>query len=169
MEPMTKKDLATLAGYTYRRLHEIDLELPEERKLFVQADGGKYDAPVFVQRWVAYNVSLCQKEVESLDEIKAKHEAVKKEKTELEVAKMRGQLVDVQEIKRLWGDVVNTLKQNLLHIPARLAPRVRMMDNTQEIAAITDEEIRTVLVNVSNTPLPGYIATDEEGEDESNS
>ena len=44
-----------------------------------------------------------------------------------------------------------------------------MMDNTQEIAAITDEEIRAVLVNVSNTPLPGYIATDEEGEDESNS
>lgn len=50
----TKKELAQIAGYTYRRLYDIDLSLPQEKKLFVKGDGGKYDLAVFVQRWVNY-------------------------------------------------------------------------------------------------------------------
>lgn len=53
----TKKELAQIAGYTYRRLYDIDLSLPQEKKLFVKGDGGKYDLAVFVQRWVNYNVA----------------------------------------------------------------------------------------------------------------
>ncbi|MBR6224322.1 MAG: hypothetical protein IKR02_01210, partial [Firmicutes bacterium] len=53
---MTKKELATIAGYTYRRLYDIDRDQPPDRKLFVESEGGKYDLAVFVQRWVEYNV-----------------------------------------------------------------------------------------------------------------
>ena len=31
---MTKKELATIAGYTYRRIYDIDRDLPPEKKLF---------------------------------------------------------------------------------------------------------------------------------------
>ena len=37
---MTKKELATIAGYTYRRLYDIDRDLPEGKKLFVAGEGG---------------------------------------------------------------------------------------------------------------------------------
>ena len=92
---LTKKELATVAGYTYRRLHDIDMGLPEDGKLFVKGEGGKYDLALFVQRWVRYNVDNETGDDQTLDEVKARHEIVKTRKTELEVARLVGKLVDV--------------------------------------------------------------------------
>lgn len=163
---MTKKELATVAGYTYRRLYDIDRDLPAGKKLFVESEGGKYDLAVFVQHWVEYNVERETADVEDLDTVKARHEVVKTEKTELEVARMRGQLIDVQDVRRLWGDIANTVMQNLIHLPSKLAPMLRMEDNTERIAAVIDEGIRDVLNALGETPLPDYAAEDA-AEDES--
>ena len=105
-----------------------------------------------------------------LDEVKAKHEVVKTQKTELEVARMRGQLIDVQDVRRLWGDIANTVTQNMLHLPSKLAPMLQMLDNVEVISSIIDEEIRKTLTGISDTPLPDYAADgnaeESEGEDE---
>ena len=93
---MTKKDLASLTGYTYRRIYDIDRDLPPDKKLFVAGDGGKYDAAIFVQRWVDFKVNRETEDIEDLDVVKARHEAVKIEKTELEVARMRGALIKTE-------------------------------------------------------------------------
>lgn len=167
---LTKKELANLAGYTYRRLYDIDRDLPQEKKLFVAGEGGKYDVAMFIQRWVEYNVNYAESDsVEDLEVVKARHEVVKTQKTELEVARMRGQLIDVQDCKKLWGDIASTVTQNLLHLASRVAPQLRMIDNTEEIADIIADEIRTVLEEIADTPLPVYAADDEqqdEGEEE---
>ena len=164
---MTKKDLATVAGYTYRQLHNIDMNLPEDRKLFVKGEGDKYDLAIFVQRWVDYNVQReIPDDIEDLDLVKARHEVVKIQKTELEVARMRGQLIDVQDVRRLWGDVANTVMQNFIHLPSKVAPMVRMMDNTEAISGIMEDEIRKILDGITETPLPDYAADNEEEESE---
>lgn len=164
---MTKKELANIAGYTYRRLYDIDRDLPEGKKLFEPGEGGKYDLALFVQRWVDYNIMHnTDSDIYDLDEVKAKHEVIKAEKTQLEVDKMRGQLIDVQDVRKLWGDIANTVMQNLIHIPSKLAPLLRMMDNTEVIASIIDEEIRKILIAVAETPLPDYAADDAESEDD---
>ena len=163
---MTKKELATIAGYTYRRLYDIDRDQPQEKKLCVEGEGGKYDLAIFVQRWVDYNVNNETADVDDLDTVKARHEVVKTQKTELEVARMRGQLIDVQDVKRLWGDIANTVTQNLLHLPSKLAPMLRMLDNTEVIADMIDKEIRKALEAVADTPLPTYAATEESDESE---
>lgn len=163
---LTKKELATLAGYTYRRLYDIDRDLPQEKKLFVEAESGKYDAALFVQRWVDYNVNTATDRVEDLEVVKARHEAVKIEKTQLEVEKMRGQLIDVQDVKKLWGDVANAIVQNMLHLSSKVAPMIRMMENTEAIAGIIDAEVRALLENTAETPLPSYAMGDDETEDQ---
>lgn len=160
----TKKELAQIAGYTYRRLYDIDLSLPQEKKLFVKGDGGKYDLAVFVQRWVNYNVAN-EAADDDLEAVKAKHEKVKTQKTELEVARMRGQLIDVADVKRLWGDIANALSKNLLHIGSKVAPGLRMLDSTDVIQDIIDREVRTALESVADTPLPDY-AEDQTQESE---
>lgn len=162
---LTKKELASVAGYTYRRLHDIDMGLPENGKLFVKGEGGKYDLALFVQRWVAYNVNNESSKVDDLDTVKARHEVVKTQKTELEVARMRSQLIDVQDVKRLWGDIANTVTQNMIHLPSKLAPMLRMMDNAEVIADIIGKEIRKALEEIADTPLPNYAATEEGGEE----
>lgn len=163
---MTKKELATVAGYTYRRLYDIDRDQPAEKKLFVASEGGKYDLAIFVQRWVEYNVNNSVAETDDLDAVKARHEIVKTQKTELEVARMRGQLIDVQDVKRLWGDIANTVMQNMIHLPSKIAPRLRMMDNSEAIADIIGREIRAALEEIADTPLPSYAAEDETAESE---
>lgn len=169
---LTKKELATVAGYTYRRLYDIDRDLPEGKKLFVKSEDGKYDLAIFVQKWVEYNVANeVSDDWQDLDLVKAKHEVVKTQKTELEVARMRGQLIDVTDVRRLWGDIANTVMQNLIHLPSKIAPMVQMMDNVELIASIIDEEIRKILEEIAETPLPKYAAAEgteeeSEGEDE---
>lgn len=162
---MTKKDLASLTGYTYRRIYDIDRDLPPDKKLFVAGDGGKYDAAIFVQRWVDFKVNRETEDIEDLDAVKARHEAVKIEKTELEVARMRGAMIDVQDVKRLWGDIANTVMQNMIHLANKIAPMLRMMDNTEVIANLIDTEVRKTLTDIANTPLPSYAADESETEE----
>ena len=166
---MTKKDLAQVAGYSYRRLHDIDLQLPNNEKLFVRCEDGKYNLTLFVQRWVQYNVEATHGDDRSLDEVKAIHERVKTRKTELEVAKMEGALVDVQQIRRLWADIANTVMQAMLRLPSKIAPQIMMIENVESITDMIDRELRDVLTQIAETPLPAYIqpeteqADDEEG------
>ena len=150
----TKKELASIAGYTYRRLHDIDTVLPANGKLFVKGEGGKYDLAIFVQRWVKYNIDVETADDATLDEVKAIHERVKTRKTELEVAHLEGKLVDVQEVCKLWTTVASTVTQNLLRLPSKIAPQVTMMDNVEVISSIIDAEVRDILTNIADTPLP---------------
>lgn len=166
---LTKKELATIAGYSYRRLHDIDMGLPDDGKLFVKGEGGKYDLALFVQRWVRYNVDNETGDDQTLDEVKARHEIVKTRKTELEVARLEGKLVDVYEIRRLWGGVANTVMQNMLRLPSKVSPRLVMMKDSEMIASIIDQEIRDTLTLISETPPPVEAAaedTDDEEESE---
>ena len=155
---MTKKELATVAGYTYRRLYDIDQSLPPDGKLFVPCDDGKYNLILFVQRWVKYNVNRETEEAADLDMVKARHEVVKTRKTELEVARMEGNLVDVQDVRKLWGDLANMIMQGLIHIPSKVGPLLLMMDNVEKIAGIIDEAIREVLNTLAEAPVPDYAA-----------
>lgn len=160
-DSMTKKDLATLAGYSYRRLYDIDDQLPKGKKLFVKGEGGKYDLAIFVQRWAAYNAAKEHDDDETLDDAKKKHEIVKTRKTELLVAKMEGQLVDVQDVHRCWTDVANTVMQAFIGLPSKVAPQLVMMGNVDEISGILDGNIRDILSQIAETPLPEYIKQDD--------
>ncbi|MCE5343333.1 MAG: hypothetical protein LLF96_07090 [Eubacteriales bacterium] len=163
---LTKKELATVAGYTYRQLHNIDMALPQGQKLFVESEGGKYDLAVFVQRWVDYKMNSGDAEEKSLDEVKAQHELVKIQKSEIELSLMKGELVEVGEIRRLWGVVATTVTQNVLHLPSKIAPMVLGLTNAEIVASIIDREVREVLCSIADTPLPSHITGDAENESE---
>ena len=163
---LTKKDLADAAGYSYRQLQNIDNAMPDNKKLFKKGEGGKYDLAFFVQAWVAYNVDQeLGGDSEDLDAVKARHERIKTKKTKLEVRRMEGRLVDVQDVRRLWSDIANTVKQSLLHLPSTIAPMVQGMDNIEVINNIIYGEISNALNALADTPLPDYAAEDD-GEDE---
>lgn len=167
---MTKQELADLTGLTYRQLFNINkklLEEDEDKALFVKGeDAKKCDLAIFVQRWVDYNVEKCSASAEDLDAVKAAHESVKMRKTQLEVDKMEGSLVDVQDVRKIWGDIANTVMQGMIHLPSTLAPMVRGMENVEVITSVIDTEVRKVLEELSETPLPAYLLLQEDDEAE---
>ena len=84
----------------------------------------------------------------------------------MEVERLEGKLVDVAEIKKLWATVAITVMQNMLRLPDKLAPQLRMMDNVERISALIDAELRMVLDALSETPLPDEVVIVEEEEEE---
>lgn len=163
---LTKKEIATVAGYTYRRLFDIDVALPESKKLFVPTENGKYDLTAFIQRWVQYNVDKDAPEAMSLEDAKAKHEQIKIQKTELEVGRLRGELVEKEQMHNIWATAINALVQNLMRLPGILAPQVHMIDNQELIAGIIENELRNILTNFAETPLPEETEAEKMDEDE---
>ncbi|MBR3742301.1 MAG: hypothetical protein IKN04_17905 [Clostridia bacterium] len=167
---MTKQALAELTGMTYRQIFNINKKLVQEdesKALFVKGeDAKKCDLAIFVQRWVDYNVERVSASADDLDAVKAAHESVKMRKTQLEVDRMEGSLVDVQEVRKIWGDIANTIMQSMIHLPSTLAPMVRGMDNVEVINNVIDTEIRKVLEGLSDTPLPAYLLLQDEDDEE---
>ena len=113
-----------------------------------------------------YNVERASAADGDLDAVKAQHETVKMRKTQLEVSRMEGILVDVQEVRKIWGDISNTIMQAMLHLPTTLAPMVCGMENLDVIKSIMDTEVRKSLVTLSETPLPQYLLLQEDDEDD---
>lgn len=91
---------------------------------------------------------------------------MKTRKTELEVAHLEGKLVDVQDVRKLWMTIANTVMQNLLRLPSKVAPRVTMMENVEVITGIIDAEVRNALNAIADTPLPQNETESEEAENE---
>ncbi len=152
---MTRKELAALAGYTYRRLYDIDRTMPPDKKLFVPVSGeeaGKAqrcDAALFVQRWVDYCVEQAEGAARDLDRVRAEHEQVKKRKTELEVERMEGTMVPVDEVRRNWCDMMHGVMQGMMALPGKLAGRLVEMESAEAIGGIIEQEVRTVLETLS--------------------
>jgi len=153
---MTREQLAELAGYSYRQLYNIDKELAEDKKLFVKGEGKKCDLALFVRRWAQYNADKAAGDGKDLEEVKAAHERVKTRKTELEVARLEGSLVEVDDVRRLWEGICHQIMQGMLHLPTTIAPMVLMMDNQEAVTGIIDAEIRKVLRALAESPVPEY-------------
>lgn len=150
MPSMYIKELATLVELTPRRLYQINEELDEEKKLFVREEGNKADLGTFVRRWVDYQKSLVRRSGEiTLEEAKTQHELIKTEKTKYEVRRLQGEMVLASEVIELGQEVAVGVKNNLLHIPATLAPVLSTMDDAEEIEAVMTRAIREALEEMS--------------------
>ena len=154
MAEFTQKELSAFAGYTYRRLLDINKALPEEDKLFQKGEGGKYDLALFLRNWVKFNVARASREDDDLDVVKAAHENVKMEKSQLELRRMRAELVEVASVSRVWADIATMVTQKFLTLAPSLAPMLVMMENPEMIERKIDEAIRDTLNEIADVPLP---------------
>lgn len=152
---LSKKDLASIAGYTYRRLYDIDKAAEKDKKLFVAGEGGKYSLSLFVQRWVQYNIEHQNDGPEDWETEKAIHEKVKREKSEIELSRMRGEVVPVQDVQRAWMDIAGVVSSRFINLPRKLAPSLVMIADPSIIEGIIERDVREALNIISKTPLPG--------------
>jgi len=164
---LTKKELATIAGYSYRRLHDIDAALPTNQKLFVRSeeDDKKFDLALFVQRWVAYNTQVSEEESEELSAIKAKHEAVKMEKTKIEVSRLKGEYVSINDLAPLWSQIAATVNDRFTNLATKVAPQLVMIGDADIIEQIIEREVKDAQSLLSSMPMPDTAEEPAETED----
>jgi hypothetical protein len=81
---------------------------------------------------------------------------------ELKLAQLEGDLHKAEDIERVMGAIHTRLRINLLAIPMGIAPLLRDMTDTNEIAGKIDERIRRALDDVVEIDLDKLMKADKE-------
>lgn len=76
------------------------------------------------------------------------------DKTELESAELRGEMVRVPEVVDEWWRQTSAAKARLLSTPSKVAPRARTADSDEAAAKLIEAEILEALQELSDDGLP---------------
>jgi hypothetical protein len=139
---ITAKDLGKIIGISERRVNQI----VTEKHTFDRELNGKFDVAKCVE---AYYHDLFHTGLD-LDRERALHEIVKREKTELLVAKMKGELHEAADVEKALTDMVITFRNKILGIPSKVAPLLVGQKNIGKIREIIDKEVREALTELSD-------------------
>ena len=102
----------------------------------------------------------------NLDSEKARHERLKADKAEIEVGRMRGEYVNINDVARLWMDVHGVVVNRLINLPKKLAPMLVKIESAEDAEEIIERDLRSALEMISTAPLPGeYDSLPEDGEE----
>lgn len=137
-------ELALLLGLTTRRVNQL-----AEEGLVVRLGHGEFDGPQSVQRYVEHASNRGKDKETQID--KEREEArLKKEQAdtqELKNAKLRKELLPVEEVSRVWSEQVSSIRSGLLAVVSRTRQRMSL---SPEDALILDEEIRDAMTKLAD-------------------
>lgn len=142
--------LADLFGLTTRRIRQL-----AEEGVITKVSRGRYNLQESIKNYVVYlktTSELKEKEDESIDyDIeRALHERVKRERTELQVAAMKGTMHFSEDVERVMNDMLSNFRSKLLALPSKLAPKLIGKDEVIEIQEEIQGEVLETLQELSN-------------------
>lgn len=160
LKGITQIELANLLGVTTTTIRNWEsISFEDEIGPFPQAkkDGTKklYNFSVCrdwytkYQCLTKYKDLLTAKKEGSLEDAKTKKEWALAAMAEMELAEAQGKVVKASEVERKWSHIVLTIRSKLLSLPGRLSMLIDPSLSVNERTAIIDNEIRTVLEELS--------------------
>jgi phage terminase Nu1 subunit (DNA packaging protein) len=153
---VSTEELAQFVGVDPRRIQQLTKEgvikkEPGDKKT------AKYDFVRNVHKLLQYyrqkSDSRRSGDSDEMANEKLKQISTKRKLEELKLAQLEGDLHKAEDIERIIGAVLTRLRINLLAIPMGLAPILRDMDDTREIAEKLDERIRRAMNEVADMDL----------------
>lgn len=165
MMECSQKELSMILGLSVRRIRELTQEGLFERS----PEGKRYNLAACVRAYVAYKIDQAggSHAVVDFERIKAQHEAVKKEISELRLRRIKGELHEASDVEAVISDMLIRFRSKLLALPPKLSPQLMGSTDPNEIAKILDGEIREVLLELSEYSPDDYTGgADYEEEDE---
>jgi phage terminase Nu1 subunit (DNA packaging protein) len=136
--------LAALLGLTTRRVNQL-----AEEGITVRADHGEFDGPASVQAYIAH-VGNRVKDKEGALDAERETARLRKEQAdtqELKNAKLRKELLLVEEVSRVWSEQVASIRSGLLAVVSRVRQRISL---SAEDAVVLDEEIRDAMTKLAD-------------------
>lgn len=124
---VTSQEIAKIFGVTTARIRQLTKE-----NAVVRSGRGQYDLPKSFKAYIEY---LDSKNETKLD--KQKEDALwtraRREKTELQVKIIKGELHRSEDVERVLNDMLGNFRGKLISIPSKIAPRVAGKTNLTEI------------------------------------
>ena len=143
---LSQKEIAQLLGLTTRQIRNLEAEGMPHR-----AEGNRKLYPV-PGAWRWYHQKELDRAVSEVqptdyDEARAREMAARAEKAELEVKKMRGELVHVDDLEALYSQPLADLRSQLLALPGRVAAELPM--DTVEALEIIERVVFEFMAELS--------------------
>lgn len=117
---VTTAEISEILGLTTRRIQQLAKE-----GALVRASHGKFDLPASIKSYIDY---LVEKENTDEELDKTAEEALwtraRRQKTELELQIMRGELHRSEDVKRVMNDMLGNFRAKMLGLPTKMAPQV---------------------------------------------
>jgi phage terminase Nu1 subunit (DNA packaging protein) len=155
--------IAKLMKLTERRVQQLSRE-----GVIPKAEHGRYELAPAVQGYIGYLQERVAPRPQDDDPNRVDYHAEKARLTksqadmaEMEAAKMRGALVDADQMKEALDLVIAEVRANLLNnAPTRIAARAKSEKKEASIKAIAKEEISAALRKLSTTDPSTMVGSD---------
>ena len=156
-------ELAKFVGVDVRRIQQLTQDgiikkEPGDKKT------AKYDFVRAVHGLIRYyrekSDSRRSADSEEMAAEKIKQITIKRRLEELKLAQLEGELHKAEDIERIVGSMLTRLRINLMAIPMGMAPTLREMNDTMEIASKLDERIRRAMNEVVDFSLKRLVKDD---------
>ncbi len=155
--------LAKLMGISERRVQQITKE-----NGFHRVERGKYHLEKSVEKYIAYKIDealatdkiVVDGEGEELDNgvEQALWTRARREKTELEVAIIKGELHRAVDVRAINSDMLSSFRSRLMSLPSKVAPLVLPMDDLKEIESVVKENVHVALNELKEYDPQEYYA-----------
>ena len=143
-EIITTKELASVLGITDRRVQQLTKGsiLPCEKR-------GRYNLPQSIQKYITYQLSLERKKYKKhnldINKVRLARENTEARIKEIELQKLEGEIIEIDEIKELADRIIGSSKTKILGIPNSVSRRLLKKTSIREIRAILDSAIYEAL------------------------
>jgi phage terminase Nu1 subunit (DNA packaging protein) len=139
-------EISEILGLSDRRIRQL-----EKENALVKIKRGKYDLKASIQRYIEYIKEQAQQTEEELNLTKEKTLLTRanRQKVELELQIMRGELHRSEDVKRVMNDMLGAFRARILAIPSKVAPRLIAQTNAAVIQNIVKNEVYEALQELS--------------------
>lgn len=123
-----------------------------------RADRGQYDLQACVKAYIHFLKSIPgagSSEDQRIDYGKERARLVKykADLTEMEAAQAKGELLQAEDVKNTWIEMVSHCRARLLALPTKLAPIVYAQKTLPEITAAIKQGVHEALAELSRTEI----------------
>lgn len=142
---VTSAQISKILGFTTARIRQL-----ENDGALVKISHGKFDLAASIQRYVEY---IREQEI-SDEELDLNRERTlltraNREKVELELQIMRGELHRSDDVKRVMNDMLSAFRARCISIPSKAAPRLISQTEIPVIQDIIKKEVYEALAELS--------------------
>lgn len=147
---VTLHALSAIFNLSDRRIRQL-----ADEGIVIKHGRGKYNLFQSVQNYIRFIKSSSSVEsvkpdvTMDLEREKALHEAVKREKSELELAKMKGEIHEAKDVERVMTDMLMNFKGKILALPSKMAPVLVARSDVVVIQELLEKDVLLALNELS--------------------
>ncbi|MBG9548398.1 hypothetical protein [Cytobacillus firmus] len=128
---VTTKEFSEILGVTTRRIQQL-----ADAGALIRVGRGQFDCPGSIKRYMEYQIDKVTPDEELDNSVEtALWTKARREKTELEVKIIKGELHRSEDVKRVMNDMLMAFRQRTLSLPTKMAPQLIMLE---DLAVIKD-------------------------------